>query len=232
VRIAVGAPLTKISVAFVDDQPIMLASLVSFFSNKQEFEVVATGASATAAEEIAATGKADVLVMELSIPGSSFDAIARIASASSRTKVVIFTGAMVIDYSVKAIEAGAVGYVIKRSSGRELEEAICAVNRGEMFITPSFAAKVIGALRSPTQQKKAAEASKLNIREEQIVHLLLQGCTNREMSRQLDLSEKTIKFYMTGLMQKLNARNRTEVALAVQRIAPVQGRSAALALAS
>ena len=104
--------------------------------------------------------------MELSIPGSSFDAIARIASASSRTKVVIFTGAMVIDYSVKAIEAGAVGYVIKRSSGRELEEAICAVNRGEMFITPSFAAKVIGALRSPTQQK-AAEAPKLNIREEQ-----------------------------------------------------------------
>ena len=139
---------------------------------------------------------------------------------------------MVIDYSVKAIEAGAVGYVIKRSSGRELEEAICAVNRGEMFITPSFAAKVIGALRNPTQQKKAAEAPKLSIREEQIVHLLLLGCTNKEMSRQLDLSEKTIKFYMTGLMQKLNARNRTEVALAVQRIAPVQGRSAPLALAS
>ena len=229
--IAVGAPLTKISVAFVDDQPIMLASLVSFFSNKQEFEVVATGASAVTAEQIAASGKADVLVMELSIPGSSFDAIARIASASSRTKVVIFTGAMTIDYSVKAIEAGAVGYVIKRSSGRELEEAICAVNRGEMFITPSFAAKVIGALRSPTQQK-AAEASKLSIREEQIVHLLLRGCTNREMSRQLVLSEKTIKFYMTGLMQKLNARNRTEVALAVQKIAPVQGRTAQLKVAS
>ena len=89
---------------------------------------------------------------------------------------------------------------------------------GETFITPSFATKVIVALRDASLRKLAARAIKLSIREDQIVKLLLRGRTNKEIANQLNISEKTVKHYMTLLMQKLNVRNRLEVIIAAQKL--------------
>ena len=107
---------------------------------------------------------------------------------------------------------------MKGSSSRELIQAIASVQDGETYITQNFASRVIAALRDPMLRRKAAEAVKLSIREEQIVRLLLRAKTNKEIAIVLKISEKTVKHYMTILMQKLHARNRLEVVIAAQKL--------------
>lgn len=119
---------------------------------------------------------------------------------------------------MKAFEAGAIGYVLKGSTDEELMQAIETVLAGETFITPSFASKVISALRTSAMPRSAPQAVRLSVREDQIVRLLLLGRTNKEIAHRLQISEKTVKHYMTLLMQKLHARNRVEVVLAAQEL--------------
>src|SRR5690606_6208793 len=87
---------------------------------------------------------------------------------------------------------------------------------GETFISPKIATKVIASLRAAAIRKRAVRQRRLNFREEQIADLLLKGKTNRQIAETLGLSEKTIKHYMHNLMQKLNVKNRLELALAVR----------------
>ncbi|MEF9606103.1 response regulator transcription factor, partial [Paracoccus sp. PXZ] len=109
-------------------------------------------------------------------------------------------------------------YVIKGSTATDLAEAIRTVMRGETFVSHTFASKVIAALQNASLRKRALQAIRLNMREEQIVRLLLRGRTNKEIGQQLRISEKTVKHYMSILMQKLHARNRIEVVLAAQKL--------------
>jgi len=101
---------------------------------------------------------------------------------------------------------------------RELIQAVEAVRHGETYITHSFASQVIAALRNATLRRVAAEAARFSIREDQIVRLLLRGKTNKEIAVSLEIGEKTVKDYMTILMQKLNARSRLEVVIAAQKL--------------
>ena len=210
--------MEKISVAFVDDHPVLLEGLVANFSSREEFSVIGTGVCAGDALLVATRDRPQVLVIDLNMPGDPFETIAKIAEFSSATKVIAFTASSGIDYAVRALEAGVSGYVLKGSTANELSDAIRKVLMGETFITPSFATKVIVALRDASVRKIAARAIKLSIREDQIVRLLLKGRTNKEIANQLNISEKTVKHYMTLLMQKLNVRNRVEVIIAAQKL--------------
>jgi DNA-binding NarL/FixJ family response regulator len=123
-----------------------------------------------------------------------------------------------VDSAIRALDAGASGYVLKGSSAHELIQAIESVCRGETYITQSFASQVIAGLRNAGLRRAAAEAVRFSIREDQIVRLLLRGLTNKAIAISLKISEKTVKNYMTILMQKLNARNRLEVVIAAQKM--------------
>lgn len=208
----------KTTVAFVDDHPILLEGIVSVFSRVDELEIVARGQSTDDALSIAENHRPEILVVDLNMPGDMFKAIATISQCWSETRIVAFTAATAIDHAVRALDAGASGYVLKGSSADELLTAIRSVKGGDTFITQGFAGKVIAALRNASLRKAAAQAIKLSIREEQIVRLLLRGRTNREIADQLRISEKTVKHYMTVLMQKLNVRNRLEVVIAAQKL--------------
>lgn len=118
-----------------------------------------------------------------------------------------------------ALDAGANGYVLKGSNAQELIQAVESVCQGETYITQSFAIQVIAALRNASLRRMAAEVVQLSIREDQIVRLLLRGRTNKAIAISLNISEKTVKNYMTILMQKLHARNRLEVVIAAQALA-------------
>jgi DNA-binding NarL/FixJ family response regulator len=107
----------------------------------------------------------------------------------------------------------------------ELVHAVTAAIAGETYISRNFASRVLTALRSASVRKVTLDALKLSAREGQIVRLLLDGKTNREMSFDLGITERTVKHYMTILMQKLNARNRVEAVIAAQNL----GRSAVFA---
>lgn len=213
--------MSAISIAFVDDHPILLEGIVSVFSRSSELNIVAKGYTTEDALKIAETHSPDILVVDLSMPGDIFEAISKISGRQSNTKVIAFTAATGIDQAVRALDAGACGYVLKGSTADDLLNAVHAVRTGETFITQGFAGKVIAALRNASLRKAAVQAIKLSIREEQIVRLLMRGRTNREIAEQLHISEKTVKHYMTVLMQKLNVRNRLEVVIAAQKLGDV-----------
>lgn len=210
--------MEKVALAFVDDHPVLLDGLTRIFGALDDFEITAKGCCAADAIRLPSVERIDVVVLDLNMPGNAFEAIAAITSTFPHTKVVVFTASITIDHAVQALEAGANGYVIKGSTADELADAIRSVVNGQTFITPSFASKVINALSNPAVRNVAAQAIKLSIREEQVVRLLVRGRTNREIAQQLAISEKTVKHYMTVLMQKLNVRNRIEAVLAVQKL--------------
>ena len=208
----------RVSIAFVDDHPVLLNGLAHIFSEIARFEVLAVGRCASDVVALATAQHPDVVLLDLNMPGDAFAAIARIRELSPQTKIVVFTASAGIDHAVRALEAGATGYVLKGSTDDELMQAIDTVLAGETFITPSFASKVIAALRAASIRRTAALKVKLSVREDQIVRLLLLGRTNKEIAQRLQISEKTVKHYMTLLMQKLQARNRVEVVLAAQEL--------------
>jgi DNA-binding NarL/FixJ family response regulator len=213
--------MVKISIAVVDDHPLLMEGLAALMQRKPGFSLTAAGSSASDVYAITAKHRPDAMIVDLNMPGDAFKAIADASKAAPDMKIVVFTASTNTDHAIQALEAGAKAYVLKGSPAVELIEAIETACRGEIYITPSFAAKVIGAVQSKALEKKTAQSAKLSTREDQIVRLLLCGKQNREIARALSLSEKTVKCYMTHLMQKLNARNRLEVVLAARRLNPV-----------
>ncbi len=207
----------RISIAFVDDHPLFLDGLYWFFSTLSEFDILASGENADEALTIADTFRPDVLVIDLRMPGDPFAAIKSISTAHPTTRIVTFTALADVDCAIRALEAGAGGYVLKGATTDELSRAIHVVLSGEKYITPAFAPKVISALREPRPSVQQSKI-KLNVREAQILRLLLNGLTNKEIGVELALSEKTVSHYMTLLMRKLNARNRVEAVVLARNL--------------
>ncbi len=153
------------------------------------------------------------------MPGIAPHDIAALANHSPGVKIVALTAARSIALAIQTLDAGAFGYVLKQSSAEELTLAIQALGRGERFITHGFSSKLVSALQDEAVRKKAALAIKLSIRESQIARFLMAGKTNKEIAHCLRISERTVKHYMTQMMQKLNVRNRAEVAIAARALA-------------
>lgn len=208
------------TIAIVDDHPLVAEGLAAVLTRYDHLSVVAVGNKANDVLDIIDDCAPDIVLLDLNMPGDAFAILHEVRSRSVATKLIVFTASTSTDHAVSALSAGAAGFVLKGSQATELVEAIDAVRRGEVFITPSFAAKVIGALQAKEAEKRAAERLKLSVREEQIVRLLLCGKQNREIASALNLSEKTIKSYMGNLMAKLHARNRLEVVIAAQKFMP------------
>lgn len=206
----------RVSVAFVDDQPILLEGVSRLFAQDQDVCVVAAGRSAADAVRIARDVQPDILVIDVNALVDALDAIRQIRRNRPDTGVVAFSAPNDVGYVLRVLEAGAGSYVLKGGSVEELRLAILAVARGETYIAQDLAAKVVGALRTATQPNPAA--LRLSHREKQIVELLLCGRTNKEIAGTLELSDKTVKHYMGILMQKFHVRNRLEVAIAAQKL--------------
>jgi DNA-binding NarL/FixJ family response regulator len=211
--------MSIVSIGLVDDHPLMLEGIVTLLSRAQGLQVLSTGSTARDIIDISSRFHPDVIIVDLSMAGDVYEAIATSIKVSPNTKIVAFTAAIGADSAIRALEAGVSGYVLKGSSANELIQAVESVRHGETYISQSFASQVIAALRNASLRRLAAEAVRFSIREEQIVQLLLRGNTNRQIAVSLKISEKTVKNYMTILMQKLNAHNRLEVVIAAQKMA-------------
>ena len=210
--------MTTVSIGLVDDHPLMIEGIVALLSRVQGFEVLSTGSKAKDITDISLRFHPDVIIVDLSMAGDVYEAIATSIKVSPNTKIVAFTAATGVDSAIRALDAGASGYVLKGSGAQELIQAVDSVRHGETYITRSFANQVIAGLRNASLRRVAAEAVRFSIREDQIVRLLLRGFTNKAIAASLKISEKTVKNYMTVLMQKLNARNRLEVVIAAQAL--------------
>jgi two-component system nitrate/nitrite response regulator NarL len=214
--------LPKISLAFFDDHPIFLDALIRIFEELDDFEVVGTGRSATDAAAFVKLNTADIIILDLAIPGDPFQAIGRITTDRPSTKVVAFAESPSVDNAVQALQAGASGYITKKCSRQDLLSAIRTIASGQIFLAPSFAKNVFDAMRNAANPSTAEKQIELGAREEQILRLLITGRTNKEIANSLALTEKRVKHRMTALMKKLNARNRTEAVLIGLKIVPGQ----------
>jgi DNA-binding NarL/FixJ family response regulator len=210
--------MKSISLALADDHPLMLSGLLELFKSEEEFEVVGTGSNADEALEIGLRAVPDVFIVDIMMPGNIFDTILKLVRFGTKTKFLAFSAMSRSDLAIKTLDAGASGYILKGSSAHELIEGVKAVHRGEIFITRDLACKLVDEQRLASLRVAAGAPVKLSIREAQIIAMLTRGCTNRQIALELKISEKTVKNYMTVLMQKLNVRNRLEVLIAAQKL--------------
>jgi len=198
--------MDSISVAVIDDHPLMIEAVSDLLHRARGgFKVVGVGSNANDIVELCERNKPQIAVVDLHMPGGDvYAALANAIKVSPSTKIIAFTAATGVDSAVRALDAGASGYVLKGSSTNELHHAMSAVLSGETYVTPAFASNVIAALQDASRRRRAAEAVMLSIREQQVIRLLMNGKTNKEIAIAIKISEKAVKCCMTGLMVALD----------------------------
>ena len=206
----------RIRLAVIDDHPIVREGLVAVLSDDAEFQVVGAAASAEDGLRLVQRERPDVLLLDLELPGASgIDALPGLLEASPDTKVIVFTAYDTEERVLGALRAGAKGYLLKGSPSEEIGRAIRAVHAGGSHLEGRVATTVLAQIRGGRQEGGAAP---LSARERQVLRLVAEGRSNKEIARALTITERTAKFHVTSLLNKLGADNRAQAAaMAVQR---------------
>ncbi len=206
--------METIQVVSVDDHPLFRQGVVGTLCAETDIDVVGQGETADDAVRLSTEFLPDILLLDISIPGSGLSVVAKIAAACPVTKIVMLTASEEEDDVVTALQAGARGYIVKGVAGRELVRSLRAVHAGEAYVTPALAASLLTIMPGKSSVESGDKPlEELTERERQILELVASGQSNKEIGQQLYLSEKTVKHYMTNILQKLHVRNRVEAAL-------------------
>lgn len=203
-----------IRVIVIDDHPIVRDGLATVLSDEADIEVVGCAGSAEDGLELAAQLRPDVVLLDLELPGmNGVDAIPRFTEAGPDARVVVFTAYDSDERVFGAVRAGAKGYLLKGASAAEIARAVRAVCEGDSYLEPRVAAKLLNEVTAPRRF-----AGLLSERERSVLRLVAAGQSNKQIARSLSISERTVKFHVTSILNKLGADNRAQaVALATQR---------------
>ncbi len=209
----------RIQVAVVDDHPLFREGVANTLAASPYIEVVGQGETAEDAIRLAGDLLPDILLLDISMKGGGINAAREISAAYPVVKLVMLTVSEREEDVAASLKAGARGYILKGVTARDLVTAVQSIHAGESYVTPTLAANLLlewqegqGGTDIPT-----TPLDELTERERQILELLATGCSNKEIARDLDLREKTVKHYMTNILQKLQVRNRVEAALIAQK---------------
>ncbi len=205
----------RIRIAVVDDHPMLREGVIYTLSQEPDFEIVGQGGNASDAIAIARDVLPDLMLLDVSMPGGGVEAVRVIASACPVVKLAMLTVSQDEDTVSAALQAGARGYILKGISGSDLVRTVRNLNRGEDYVSPGLAARLLADTMA-NKSKSSTEDDLLSLltpREERILSLVAAGKSNREVGEEISLSEKTIKHYMTNILQKLRVRNRVEAAI-------------------
>lgn len=201
----------SITIAVADDHPLFRQGVVENLNAEEGFSVIGEAGTGEEAFRIVVEHPPEVLLLDIAMPGEGGIATAqRVAAAYPQTRVLMLTVSEDRDNLMQALKAGARGYVLKGVQAHELFHAVRAVTAGEVFVSPTLASTILYEM---TRAQPADPLGELTEREQQILALVGQGLTNREIGDRLYLAEKTIKHYMTSVLQKLHVRSRVEAAL-------------------
>jgi DNA-binding NarL/FixJ family response regulator len=207
-----------ITILLVDDHPVVREGLRGMLAAEDDLTVVAEAGGAAEAVAAVRAHEPDVVLMDLRMPGGDgVEATARVLAQRPATRVVVLTTYDTDADILRAVEAGAAGYLLKDASRAELAQAIRAAARGETVLAPSVAAKLVSRMRSPVE---------LSRREIEVLRLVARGRTNAEIGRELLISEATVKTHLLRTFGKLDVSDRTAaVTAALERgILPAPGR--------
>ncbi len=196
-------------VLLVDDHELVRLGLTTLINDQPGLEVV--GEAGTAAEAVHAVERLrpDVVLMDIRIPGEGgLEATRQITTRFPQTKVVMLTSFADDELVVRAIGAGAVGYVLKQVGNEELLRAIAAAARGEALLDPTTTARLLSRVRE-TERKADEDAFRdLSDRELDVLAEVARGKSNAEIGRALNLSEKTVRNYVSNILEKIHLTNR------------------------
>ena len=206
-----------IRIAVIDDHPMFREGAVQTLTCTEGIEVVGEGATAADALKVAEELRPDVMLLDISLPGGGVEAAASIARACPSVRAVMLTASESELDVASALQAGARGYILKGSSAAEVVETVRAIFKGESYVAPSLAARLLIQMGKRAEVDASKPGNDLTGREEEILSLVSRGMTNKEIANRLRLTERTVKHHMTSIMRKSNVRNRVEAMLMFRR---------------
>jgi DNA-binding NarL/FixJ family response regulator len=213
----VSGPVPPVRVLLVDDQALFREALATLLGVRPEIEVVGEAGNGAEALDRAATLHPDVVLMDLHMPVlDGVSATRRLRVEQPGTRVLALTTFDDDEDVFAALRAGAVGYLLKDVSADRLVEALLAAARGESVLQPSVAARVVArfaAMPDDAPPRPQPLVVPLSDRELEVLRLLADGGSNREIAAALFLAEGTVKNHVTNVLAKLGARDRTQAAL-------------------
>ena len=219
--------MSDIRVLLVDDQQIVRQGLVTILKYAPGIDVVGQAGDGYEAVTLAQELQPDVVLMDLKMPRlGGIPATRRICEARPETHVIILTTYDADDLVFEGIKAGAKGYLLKDVGSEALVEAIRGVVRGESLIDPGVARKVLGEFqrlaaelppRQPNKPSETLTIEPLTPREEEVLHLLAEGLSNQQIGARLHLTAGTVKNYVSAIITKLQANDRTHAVIIALR---------------
>jgi DNA-binding NarL/FixJ family response regulator len=212
----------RMRIVIVDDHAMFRDGLAAILGAEPDIEVVGQGGSAAEAVALAKDLLPDVILLDIDMPGGGLEAARQIAIDCPVTRTVMLTASEEDDHLIKALKIGTRAYILKGVAARELLRILRTVAAGESYVPPALAASLLLELHEPGARSQKAESNPINEltpREREILEGLASGLSNKEIGQKLFLSEKTVKHYVTNILQKLQVRNRVEAALLAQKSA-------------
>lgn len=201
--------MKRTTVLLADDHRLVAEGLQRILES--EFDVVGIAKDGFALIEAARDGSADVIVCDISMPGlNGLDALEELRKEHPNIKVVMLSMHHNVNYAQQALEAGALGYVLKASAPEELIFAVRAAAMGRTFISSHIAGEVLQAMRGG-EAAQASPIDRLSLRQREILRLLVDGHSAKKIASQLGISPRTVEFHKYTMMESIGVSNSAEL---------------------
>ncbi|QIK68374.1 response regulator transcription factor [Nocardioides sp. HDW12B] len=206
---------SDIRVLVVDDQELFRRGLTMLLGVETDIEVVGEAADGAAAAALAAGSAPDVVLMDVRMPRQSgIEACAAVKEAAPQARIIMLTVSDDEADLYDAVKSGASGYLLKDSSIEEVAQAIRVVADGQSLISPSMAIKLLDEFKQMARtDRQAVPTPRLTERELEVLRLVAQGLNNREIAKQLFISENTVKNHVRNILEKLQLHSRMEAVM-------------------
>lgn len=206
--------MNQVKILLVDDHTILRKGLAALLNEEARFSVIAEAEDGRSAIEKTRTLNPDVVILDISMPSlNGLETARQLKKERPQTKILILTMHDSEEYIINALKLGVSGYLIKRDAPDELINAINAAMKNEIFLPPSVSTKLVNNLMQKDIKigEKEERFASLTPREREILQLIAEGSTNREIAEKLFISPKTVKAHRSNLMEKLDVHNTAEI---------------------